>query len=363
MGFGWRCRAESYYFGVAVLALVLILPHVFWLGAPQRPLALLSGTLIPVALAASLWGGAVWLYWHDRFDPTAARHVLVWTIAITLFGCGIAGMIVLNATAQGTDIPHTGTILVNSGSGGAVLGLLLGSLSADRRRKKEQLRDRRRRVRSLNERLLVLNRVLRHDIRNDINVIRGYVDMLDTDRADPEETLDVIRSKADEIESLSERARQIERLLRSEAREQQVVDLVEIAERERTEVEDGYFGVEITTDTPATAWAEVSPFVESVFDNLLENAVEHNDKPIAEVSISISRERDRFRVEIADNGPGLPEYERTLLQGHTETPLEHSDGIGLWLVDWIVEESGGSITVRDNTPEGTRVVLRLPMAS
>jgi signal transduction histidine kinase len=363
MNRSWRVSATLYYVLLAAIGLSLLLPHLFWLGHNAGgPIRLLTGTLIPVALAASLWGGVVWLRWHTGFAPRQARKILVWTIAILLFGTGIAAMIIIHGMAHDIVVHGVAPILINSASGGAVVGFLLGAIAADRERKAELLQERRQRVRSLNERLLVLNRVLRHDIRNDINVIRGHVDMLASGRADPADTIDVIRSKAEEIESLSERARDIERLLRSDHREVQTVDLVALLEREIAEVEDGYFGVEITTDLPDTATAEASPFIESVFDNLIENAVEHNDKPTAEIDISLTAENDQYRIDIADNGPGLPDHERSLLNGSSESPLEHSDGVGLWLVDWIVDESDGTVDIRDNSPGGTRIIVRLPKA-
>jgi signal transduction histidine kinase len=45
-----------------------------------------------------------------------------------------------------------------------------------------------------------------------------------------------------------------------------------------------------------------------------------------------------------------------------ETPLQHSDGLGLWLVTWVVRSSGGDLTLDDADPRGSRVTLRLPTA-
>lgn len=46
--------------------------------------------------------------------------------------------------------------------------------------------------------------------------------------------------------------------------------------------------------------------------------------------------------------------------GRAVEDLYHGSGLGLWLVYWIVQRSGGSITVRDATPRGSEVEVTLP---
>lgn len=69
------------------------------------------------------------------------------------------------------------------------------------------------------------------------------------------------------------------------------------------------------------------------------------------------------RVVIVDNGPGLPDSEREVLEAGEETPLTHGSGIGLWLVYWTVTYAGGEVTIEDRSPRGTRVTVTLPCAS
>jgi signal transduction histidine kinase len=62
---------------------------------------------------------------------------------------------------------------------------------------------------------------------------------------------------------------------------------------------------------------------------------------------------------IADNGDGLPEQERRLFESGAATELEHTSGLGLWLVNWIVREFDGEIDV-DVSNEGTTFRIWLP---
>ncbi|MFB6128480.1 MAG: hypothetical protein ABEJ47_01835 [Halorhabdus sp.] len=59
------------------------------------------------------------------------------------------------------------------------------------------------------------------------------------------------------------------------------------------------------------------------------------------------------------NGTRIGEQERTVIEEGRETPLEHSSGLGLWLVAWIVRTAGG--TIRFETADtGITVVVQLP---
>ena len=54
-----------------------------------------------------------------------------------------------------------------------------------------------------------------------------------------------------------------------------------------------------------------------------------------------------------------PAVDREVLLEGEEAPLEHGNGIGLWLVNWIVTRSGGRIAFDENDPRGRRVTLVL----
>lgn len=62
---------------------------------------------------------------------------------------------------------------------------------------------------------------------------------------------------------------------------------------------------------------------------------------------------------VVDDGPGIPPTERLVIASGGESALDHSSGLGLWLVDWVVTRSGGAVAITDRSP-GTTVVLRFP---
>lgn len=103
------------------------------------------------------------------------------------------------------------------------------------------------------------------------------------------------------------------------------------------------------------------------FKAVLDNAVRFN-RPGGEVRISVSFQHDRARVEIEDDGIGIPQdqLEWVLSGFHQVEPLlrrrEGGLGVGLACARSIVERHGGTIEVRSRFGRGTTVALTLPEA-
>ena len=97
-------------------------------------------------------------------------------------------------------------------------------------------------------------------------------------------------------------------------------------------------------------------------DHVLRNAVEHNDTDTPRIEVTTrppGGESSDLYLTVADNGLGIPAQQREVLVEGEETPLKHGNGIGLWLVNWIITRSGGRIAFDENDPRGSRVTLAL----
>jgi PAS domain-containing protein len=169
------------------------------------------------------------------------------------------------------------------------------------------------------ERLAVLNRVLRHNLRNQVDVIKSHAEAL-----------------PDTIER---------------------VDLTAVVERalDRTADETA---VAVTTELPETAVVRtndraITSAVESALDNALANAD-------TTVELEVDPTASGYRIGIADDGPGIPEDTLESLRTGEETPLNHTVGLGLWELKWAVTAIRGEL--RLDTTDGTLVEIRLPGA-
>ncbi|MFW5917177.1 MAG: histidine kinase N-terminal 7TM domain-containing protein [Halorubrum sp.] len=209
------------------------------------------------------------------------------------------------------------------------------------------------------QRLQVLNRVLRHDLKNDANVIGGYAGLLRGHVDDDGDGyLDIIDRKVQTLTHLSDQAREIDVALHSDG-DLASIDLAELLRRLCETLESSYPHASVTVSTPETAVVRADELLESAVRNVLENAVVHNDRERPTVEAVVEPSTEGFSVEIADNGPGIPPVEQTVFSEVRETPLEHASGLGLWLVHWIVAESGGELDIDAREPRGTLVTIRL----
>ena len=209
------------------------------------------------------------------------------------------------------------------------------------------------------QRLNVTNRILRHNLRNELNVILGQIAVLEQRHHDTDE-LETMRRAANRLMSVAEKSRTIQTSLRGN-REQTTVDVVSLAESVAERHRDRHHQATIRTVTSGSAPALTTGHtaLETVLDNLIENALEHNDSDHPAVDLCVDVECGDVLVRVKDNGPGIPEAEQTALRRGHETQLEHGSGLGLWLVYWLVSGMGGDIEFEANEPRGTVVCLRL----
>jgi PAS domain S-box-containing protein len=210
-------------------------------------------------------------------------------------------------------------------------------------------------------RLTVLNRALRHDLRNSMHVIMANAELVARTVSDTRtrEKLDTIVDRAEGINSLSEKAREIEQTLANHEQTRKPIDLGELLATQVARFRDQYPDATFETDLPAHAWVEATPLIDTAVENLIENSVEHTEQPL--IQVSVSADEDAVTVTVADDGPGIPEKERRIVGKGSETPLDHASGLGLWLVAWITRDSGGEVVFE--TPEEGGSVVRLVLDS
>jgi two-component system nitrogen regulation sensor histidine kinase NtrY len=98
--------------------------------------------------------------------------------------------------------------------------------------------------------------------------------------------------------------------------------------------------------------------------NLLDNAVAAVDGN-GEISVNLSFDEilKIARLEVSDNGPGIPGKDKIGMFEPYFSTKEKGSGLGLAIVSNIIADHHGFIRVRDNQPRGTTIVIELPGGS
>lgn len=304
-------------------------------------------------------------------EPQRSREIYrsAWTlffvIAVTVF---LAEFLVL--TVMWSVIPSIDP-LVHGVVDAAMISLVVSPLiyvlairplarQVERRERTE------RRLREAKEELEILNRLLRHDVRNDMQLIYGWTEALE-DHVDPggEDTLRRLQDVSLDVVELTESVRGLIEVLRGEGPRLEPVDLGEVVEREVEKAgtkfdEADYRIVGGLPDVEVRANRMLSP----ALGNILNNAVKHSDRECPEVEVSVEEVDGSVVVSVADDGPGVPDEAKDEIFVRTREDSGPSGaGIGLYLVDRLVSQYGGEVWVEDNEPRGAVFKVELERAA
>ncbi|MEF8902127.1 MAG: PAS domain-containing sensor histidine kinase [Halovenus sp.] len=218
----------------------------------------------------------------------------------------------------------------------------------------------------LRQRVQVLNRLFRHNIRNDLDVIRAHAEFAlrngSGDGNGADESLERILKVTDEVAELSADARQIQRLTRNSSIDRSSVNLPQLVETVVETVTRDRPDVSVTVDVPAVELSLDRDLLRFALRNLVENAVEHNDSPSPSVEVRATERESGIRLVIIDNGPGIPDAEWEVIEAGREAVHDHLTSLGLWGTKWTVQKMGGELSRRDSE-SGAAVVIDLPAKS
>jgi PAS domain S-box-containing protein len=253
---------------------------------------------------------------------------------------------ILNYRADGTPFWNRLTIAPVAGIGGDGITHYVGV--------QDNISDEKRRDRLIE----ILNRVLRHNLRNDMNKVSGWANMI-SNAADEDisHTAQKIADTANELTALSEKAQQV-RSVSEQSADLTPKDVLEQVQAVVETLEQQFPDIFFRIDAEETAAVMANDSLRIALQELGENAAKHGGGSSVKYQVETGDD-DAVFVHVEDQGPGLPTQEQQVLAAGRETPLAHGSGLGLWLVNWIVTGIGGDISA--SVEDGTTITVRLPL--
>lgn len=211
------------------------------------------------------------------------------------------------------------------------------------------------------ETLALLTRLVSHDIRNDMAIIKGYADIL-TEHIDDDgqSYVEVIQERIDDTVQLLEDTSTLVKSI-DEERDFEPVDLSAVLEQEVATIREDHPDVTLETEIPEGITVSADSLIHQVFSNVLQNAVFHNDITDLAIDVTVQVVDDRVEVIISDNGEGIPpEVRENCFELGEHGPDSGGDGIGLYLVSRLTDIYDGSVDLDESPTGGARFHIVLP---
>jgi two-component system phosphate regulon sensor histidine kinase PhoR len=214
-----------------------------------------------------------------------------------------------------------------------------------------------------------------HELRTPLTAIRGYVEALSEDDADPEESRRFLAIIIRHTERMERLVKDLLRLARLDAG-QETLDIVDCETRTLAQavVADLTHAID---ERQQRVVIEVAPEADVVrgdpeklhdaLRNLVSNAVTYAPEQTA-IRIDVIRSADRIAISVSDEGPGIPDedlarvFERFYRVDKSRARDPGGTGLGLAIVKHLVELHGGAILVENRAEGGARFTVTLPIS-
>lgn len=210
-----------------------------------------------------------------------------------------------------------------------------------------------------------------HELRTPVTAISGHANyLLRRTKPSPEQmdSLTVIRREAARMTKLVNDLLELARADAGFTVDKRPMNLVEVVEAVHMEVAPvaGNATIEVSSPQPLVEVMGDESRLKQVVLNLVQNAL---NAGATHVTISLFREKQGIRLEIFDNGPGIPKeaiphlFDRFYRVDGARSTRGNGSGLGLAIVKWIVQQHGGEVSVESRLGEGTVFTVLLPAPS
>jgi len=209
-----------------------------------------------------------------------------------------------------------------------------------------------------------LHSLLRHDLGNKLQVIRGYIDLIE-DYDLPEEVENYLSLSLKGVEKGMDIIEKVGTLRKAQEGEKiREIDIFESLKEAVGEVRDLADGkdIEIFVEfEKEDCKVKGGSLLNRVFSNILENSVQHSGGN--EIHVRDGSEDGELKCVIEDDGKGIPDEEKEKVwnRGYT-TDEERGTGLGMFLVKTLLNTYGGRIELEDSELGGAKFLIELEKA-
>ena len=198
----------------------------------------------------------------------------------------------------------------------------------------------------------VLHSLLRHDLRNKLQVAIGYLQLL-KDMDLPKEQKDFVKKS---LKSLRDGNKLIEKVRTIRGVSEKEVNSVEVGKFIKRAIEESrklsYNNISINYDEESCK-VKGGPLLEHLFFNLISNSIKHAD--CDRIEINVNRNEEVCIVSVKDDGIGIPpKLQEELFEIGSKGGENAGYGLGLHLVEKIVDHYEGEIKIKRSDDGGSQ---------
>ena len=214
-----------------------------------------------------------------------------------------------------------------------------------------------------------------HEINNPVAIMveeAGWIkDLLEDEEFHESENLDEFERALKQIKTQGQRCKEITHKLLSFARKtdsriqeteiNDVIDEIVALSEQRAKYGKITIHTDFQKDLPSTYLAQSE--MQQVLLNLINNAIDAMENEGGPLDISTRLDTDAIVIQVADDGPGIPEsnLSRIFEPFFTTKPVGKGTGLGLSICYGIIQKMGGEITVDSIVDSGTTFRIRIPV--
>lgn len=210
------------------------------------------------------------------------------------------------------------------------------------------------------QKLNILTRALRHNIRNQMNLVVGHATTLqESDDPSYRTAAKTIQNVGEQVINLANKARKAQEHLGVPSEKECQVELVGTASLVVEKFEIKQPRAAVTTEFPEHAHAFAPPSVEVALIEVMENAAIHHESGNGPVHLVIEQDSETAAIHVDDGCSPISDAVIDTIERGEEKALRHNDGLGLWIAQWIADIVNGDLQFgRRPDGAGNRVTLR-----